>query len=41
MKRMACIGPSLESRHYRIIAGEDIYYLAFAFISPLESEYYV
>ena len=41
MKRMTCIGATLESRYYRIIPGEDIDYLALAFISPLESEYYV
>jgi hypothetical protein len=35
---MSRIGPTLEPGHQVIIFGEIIYYLALAFIAPLEAE---
>ena len=38
MEGMPGIRSALEPCHDRILSGKNVYYLAFAFISPLETE---
>ena len=41
MKGVSCIRTSLESCYYRILSGEYVNYLSFAFVAPLEAENYI
>lgn len=41
LDRVPGIGTALEAGYYIVLSGKNIHYLAFAFVSPLESEDYV
>ena len=40
-QRMAGIGATLETGHHLVGGRKDVHYLAFALVSPLETEYHI